>query len=88
MYSSTLGIRKDYRFRGRSPTARTFACLRIADGISATVARLAIGSGGPPLAGRVSHPLDDKQNFMEDSRPPIPIDPQGLVALNFLSPQA
>ena len=37
------------RFRGRSPTARTFACLRIADGISATVARLATGSGGLTL---------------------------------------
>ena len=36
------------------------------------------------MAGRVSHPLDDKQNFMEDSHPPIPIDPQGLVALEFL----
>jgi len=31
MKSSTLGIRKDYRFRGRSPTARTFACLRFAE---------------------------------------------------------
>jgi hypothetical protein len=49
MYSSTLGIRKAYRFRGRSPTARTFACLRTADGISATVARLATGSGGLTL---------------------------------------
>ena len=31
------------------------------------------------------HPLDDTQHFMENSRPPIPIDPQGLVALEFLS---
>ena len=37
---------------------------------------------GSPLAGRVSHPLDDRQNFMKASHPPIPIDPQGLVALN------
>ena len=85
LYSRTLGIRKDYRFRGRSPTARTFACLRIADGISATVVRLATGWAGSPLAGQDSHLLDDKQHFMEDSRPPIPIDPQGLVALKCLS---
>ena len=32
--SSTLGIREDYRFRGRSPTAHTFACLRIAEPFS------------------------------------------------------
>jgi len=38
-----------YRFRGRCPTARTFACLRFADGISTTVARLATGSGGLTL---------------------------------------
>ena len=30
LYSSTLGIREEYRFRGRSPMARTFACLHIA----------------------------------------------------------
>jgi hypothetical protein len=40
---------------------------------------------GSPLAGRDSHPLDDKQSFMESSHPPIPIDPQGLVALEVLS---
>src|ERR1700757_2363115 len=36
---------------------------------------------GSPLAGRDSHPLDDEQSFMEVSHPPIPFDPQGLVAL-------
>ena len=40
---------------------------------------------GSPFAGRVSHPLDDTQSFMESLPPPIPFDPQGLVALNFLS---
>jgi len=39
---------------------------------------------GSPFAGRVSHPLDDTQSFMESLPPPIPFDPQGLVALNFL----
>jgi hypothetical protein len=40
---------------------------------------------GSPLAGRVLHPLDDRQSFMKVSHPPIPFDQQGLVALNFLS---
>jgi len=39
------------------------------------------------LAGRDLHPLDDEPKFQGDiARPPIPIDQQGLVALNFLSP--
>ncbi len=49
MKTSTLGIREDYRFRGRSPTARTFACLRIAERVSKNGARLATGSGGLTL---------------------------------------
>ena len=49
MNSSTLGIRKEYRFRGRSPTARTLACLRIAELVSKNGARLATGSGGLTL---------------------------------------
>jgi hypothetical protein len=36
------------RLRGRRPTARTFAGRRIADGMSATVARLATGRAGSP----------------------------------------
>ena len=47
---SPLGIQKDYRLRGRSPTARTFACLRIAYPISGIGARLATGSGGLTLS--------------------------------------
>src|SRR5262249_14252755 len=42
---------------------------------------------GSPLAGQDSHLLDDKQSFMETSHPPIPFDPQGLVALFYLSAQ-
>jgi hypothetical protein len=49
MKSSPLGIRKDYRVRGRRPTARTFACLRIAEPVSRNGARLATGSGGLTL---------------------------------------
>src|SRR5215471_14834929 len=40
---------------------------------------------GSPLAGRVSHPLDDAQSFMKVSPPPIPFDQPCLVALFYLS---
>ncbi len=40
---------------------------------------------GSPLAGRDLHPLDDVRSFMVASQPPIPFDPQGLVALFCLS---
>ncbi len=50
LQNSALGIRKAYRFRGRSPTARTFACLRIANPISGISARLATGLGGITLS--------------------------------------
>ena len=36
------------------------------------------------MAGQDSHLLDDTQSFMKASHPPIPFDPQGLVALFFL----
>jgi hypothetical protein len=40
---------------------------------------------GSPLAGRVSHPLDDESKFHGViASPPIPIDQQSLVALNYL----
>jgi len=41
---------------------------------------------GSPLAGRVSHPLDDTQSFMKVSPPPIPFDQPCLVALFELIP--
>jgi len=82
---STLGIRDGIDFEAANPTAHTLACLRFAGLVAETVARLATGSGGLPLAGRASHPLDDKRSFMESSHPPFPFDQQGLVALNGLS---
>ena len=36
---------------------------------------------GSPLAGRVSHPLDDKQGFMKSSQTPFLLDQPCLVAL-------
>jgi hypothetical protein len=73
-------------FGAACPMAHTFACLRIADGLSATVARLATGRAGSPLAGQDSHLLDDTQSFMKALHPPVPIDPHCLVALIFLYP--
>ncbi len=41
-----------------------------------------LARAGSPLAGRVSHPLDDKSKFHGViAIPPIPIDQQRLVAL-------
>ena len=56
-------------FGAACPMAHTFACLRIADGLSATVARLATGRAGSPLAGQDSHLLDDTQSFMVTAQP-------------------
>ena len=78
---STLGIRNDPRFRGRCPSARTLARLRIAGRVAAPVARLASGWGGYPFSGRVSHPLDDIPNFMNSSHDSLPSDQPFLVAL-------
>ena len=38
---------------------------------------------GSPLAGRVSHPLDDKQGFMKSSHTPLLLDQPCLVALTY-----
>jgi hypothetical protein len=39
---------------------------------------------GSPVAGQDVHPLDDARRCMVASHPPVPFDPQGLVALKFL----
>jgi len=83
-YFSTLGIRNGPRFRGRCPSARTLARLRIADRVAAPVARLATGWGGYPFAGRDSHPLDDIPNFMNSSHDSLLSDQPFLVALKQL----
>ena len=68
-------------FRGYLPTAHSLACLRFAESVTVSGARLATGRAGSPLAGRVSHPLDDKQGFMGSSHTPFPLDQPCLVAL-------
>ena len=81
MYNNTLGIRKKGRFRGRNPTARTFAYLRIASPFLGLAQGLLLAQAGSPLARPDSHRLDDRQSFMETSHPPIPFDQPCLVAL-------
>jgi hypothetical protein len=83
--SNALGTRNGIVFVAAFPTAHTLARLRIAGCVTATVARFATGSGGPPLAGRGSHPLDDKPNFMRLSHLSLLSDQPCLVALAYSS---
>ena len=78
---SYLGHTETYFFRGYLPTAHSLACLRFAESVTVSGARLATGRAGSPFAGRVSHPLDDKQGFMGSSHTPFPLDQPCLVAL-------
>ncbi len=64
-------------------------CLRFADLVTETVARLTTGSGGltPGRAGFA--PAGRHTKFQGDiAFPPIPIDQQSLVPLFFLFPEA
>jgi hypothetical protein len=61
--SNTLGTRDDLVFVAAFPTAHMLARLRIAGRVTADGARLATGWAGSPLAGRDSHPLDDKRTI-------------------------
>ncbi len=81
----TLGIRNEYSFRGHVPTARMLAYLRFASLVTETVARLATRSGGLTLRRAGFAPAGQKTKFLGViAYPPIPIDQQSLVALNFL----
>ena len=73
----TLGIRKVIVFEAATPRltrSRAYAS-------PASLPRPSQGSlparAGSPLAGRVSHPLDDKRSFMESSQPSNPNRPAG-----------
>ncbi len=81
----TLGIRDECSFRGQVPTAHTLACLRFAGLVTETVAKLATGSGGL-TPGRAGFAPAGRQIEVSWSHryPPIPFDPQSLVALEFL----
>ena len=73
--SNALGTQNGIVFVAAFPTAHTLARLRIAGRVTASVARLATGLGGPPLAGRGLHPLDDCSAFLEVLAPPCPCGP-------------
>ena len=53
--SNTLGTRKHIPFVAAWPTAHSLACLRFAESVTVSGARLATGRAGSPLAGR-AHP--------------------------------
>ena len=78
--SETLSTRNAFDFGALLPTAHALACLRFAQAVTVSGARLATGRAGSPLAGRVSHPLDDEQGFMVSSHTPILLDQPCLVA--------
>ena len=67
-------------FRGWLTAARSLACLRIADVVTAVVARLATDLVGYPVAGRVSHPLDDFSEFRDLPHGSLLSDQPCLVA--------
>ena len=78
--TEALGTRNLCQFRSYLPTAHSLAYLRIAESVTVSGARLATGRAGSPLAGRVSHPLDDKQGFMKSSHSSFLLDQPCLVA--------
>ncbi len=84
-YFNTLGTRNDMTFEATFPRptrSRAYASPVVSP-------RPSQGSlparAGSPLAGRVSHPLDDIRSLMESSHPPFLFDPPCLVALKSLS---
>ena len=77
---NALGTRKEIVFEATPPRptrSRAYAS-------PAALPRPSQGSlparAGSPLAGRASHPLDDKRSFMESSHPPFPFDQPCLAA--------
>jgi hypothetical protein len=65
--------------------AHTFACLRIAEAISGTGARLATGSGGLTLGRAGFAPAGRQTKFHEGIFSSFPFDQHCLVALKSLS---
>ena len=62
----TLGIRDDIDFEAAYPTAHALACLRFAGAVTATVARLATGSGGLTLGRAGFTPAGRRTKFHGD----------------------
>jgi hypothetical protein len=81
----TLGARNDSSFVAAWPTAHTLACLRIAGFVTDPSQGSLPAGRAQPLAGRVSHPLDDKQSFMKSSHTPILLDQPCLAVSTQIS---
>ena len=81
----TLGLRNDIAFEATTPRptrSRAYASPTPLPGPSQGSLPARAGS---PLAGRDSHPLDDRSKFHGViAIPPFPFDQQSLVALFFL----
>ncbi len=67
------------RISGPTHAAHALACLRIAEPVSESVARLATGLPGSALAGSVSHPQDDSRDFQKRCFAPFLLDQPCLV---------
>ena len=76
---------KSIGFGAACSMAHTFACLRIAEAISGTGARLATGSGGLTLGRAGFAPAGRQTKFHEGIVSSLPFDQHCLVALKFLS---
>jgi hypothetical protein len=75
---------KSIGFGAACSMAHTFACLRIAEAISGTGARLATGSGGLTLGRAGFAPAGRQTKFHEGIFSSFPFDQHCLVALNLL----
>jgi hypothetical protein len=75
---------KSLGFGAACSMAHTFACLRIAEAISGTGARLATGSGGLTLGRAGFAPAGRQTKFHEGIFSSFPFDQHCLVALIFL----
>ena len=75
---------ESHSYRGHQPTARTLACLRFADPVTETVARLTTGSGGLTLGRAEFAPAGQRTKlYGVIAISPIPIDQQRLVTSEF-----
>src|SRR5262245_32453529 len=82
--SAPWASRQSIGFGAACSMAHTFACLRIAEAISGTGARLATGSGGLILGRAGFAPAGRQTKFPEGLVSSLPFDQHCLVALNFL----
>ena len=71
----TLGIRDDIAFEAAVPRLTRSRAYASPISLPGPAPGSLPARAGSPLAGRDSHPLDDKRSFMESSQPSIPLRP-------------